>query len=68
MYGAFGKIEAVTSVEIDISDKDGRYTVKVNVGRIMQLTTEPVLGGENKTPIIYSNTRNKLHAIFNIFY
>ncbi len=64
VYGAFGKIEAVTYAKIDISDKDGRYSVKVNDGRIMQLTTEPILGGDNKTPIMHSNTSNKLNSVF----
>ncbi len=64
VYGAFGKIEAVTNAKIDISDKDGRYTVKVNDGRILHLTTEPILGGDNKTPIMHSNTSNKLNSVF----
>ncbi len=64
IYGAFGKLEAVTSAKIDISGKDGRYTVKVHNGRILHLTTEPVLGGDNKTPIKHSNTRNKLNSVF----
>ena len=64
IYGAFGKIEAVTNAKIDISDKGGRYSVKVNDGQIMQLTTEPILGGDNKTPLMHSNTSNKLNSVF----
>ncbi|MCP4270161.1 MAG: hypothetical protein GY777_32070 [Candidatus Brocadiaceae bacterium] len=48
VHGTFVKIEAVTITKIDSPDKDGRYTVKVNDGRIMQLTTKPISGGDNK--------------------
>jgi len=64
IYGAFGKIEAVTNAKIYITGIDGKYTVKVNDGRIMYLTTEPILGGDNKTPLMHSNTSNKLNSVF----
>ena len=64
VYGAFGTIEAITVTNIDVSGNEGRYTVKVNDGSIMHLETVPVLGGDNKTPIVHSNTRNKLNSVF----
>ncbi len=63
VHGTFGKMEAVTISKIDSHDKDGKYTVKVNDRRIMQLTTEPISGGDNKTPIMHSNTSNKLNSV-----
>jgi len=61
VYGAFGKIEAVKDAQIEISGKDGRYTVSVDGGKIMQLTTEPMLGGDKTTPIGISNIHDPLH-------
>jgi hypothetical protein len=61
VYGAFGKIEAVKDAKIEISGKDGRYTVSVDGGKIMQLTTEPILGGDKSTPIAISNIHDPLH-------
>lgn len=63
-YGGFGKLESASAGKIDIAGKDGKYTVKVNDGKIMQLTTEPVLGGDNKTPITHTNTKSNLSSVF----
>jgi hypothetical protein len=61
VYSPFGKIEAVKPAHIDLSGDAGKYTVSVDGGNIMQLTTEPVLGGDNRTPITYSNIHDPLH-------
>jgi hypothetical protein len=37
---------------------------KVNEGKIIELTTEPVIGGDNKNPVTYINTHSKLNPIF----
>jgi hypothetical protein len=55
-FSAFGKIEAVKNAKIELSGKGGKYTLSVDGGKIAQLTTEPVLGADQKTPFTYSNT------------
>jgi hypothetical protein len=61
VYTAFGKVEAVKPAKIDFSGDAGKYTIAVDGGNIMQLTTEPVLGGDNRTPLTYSNIHDPLH-------
>ncbi len=55
-YSGFGKIEAVKNASIDLAGQSGRYTLTVDGGKIMRLTTEPVLGGDKRTPIAHTNT------------
>jgi hypothetical protein len=62
--GHYGKIEKANSAKIEFSGKDGNYTVKVDGGKILQLTTEPILGGDNKTPVTHTNTKSKLTPVF----
>ena len=57
----FGKIEDVKDAKVDVEGKDGKYTLKVDDGKIMSLTTEPVLGGDGRTPLAYSNVHDTLH-------
>jgi hypothetical protein len=57
----FGPCKGVHDAKIDINGKDGAYTVKVDGGKIMTCTTEPVLGGDNKTPITHTNTKDALN-------
>ncbi|UJS16790.1 MAG: DUF1326 domain-containing protein [Candidatus Jettenia sp.] len=64
MFSTFGEIESTSSAHIDMSGMDGSYTVRVNDGKLMQLTTEPVLGGDNKTPITHTNIKNKFILVF----
>jgi hypothetical protein len=61
VYGPFGKIEAVKAARIEVTGEDGRYTVSVDGGRIAQLKTEPVLGGDGKTPVGHTNTKDPLN-------
>lgn len=58
---AFGKIEEVKAARVEISGQAGTYTLKVDGGKIMNLVTEPVLGGDGKTPLMYSNIHDSLH-------
>lgn len=60
-FSGFGKVEDVKDAKIDISGKEGKYTVSVDNGAIMNLQTEPVLGGDQKTPITHTNTQSKLN-------
>lgn len=54
--GAFGKIEEVKSAKIELTGADGKYTLQVDGGKIMSLSTEPVLGADGKKPFTYHNT------------
>jgi hypothetical protein len=56
LFGTIGKVVAVRKAKIDLSGKDGRHTVSINGGEIAQLSTEPVLGGDRKSPISHVNT------------
>lgn len=55
-FSGFGKIEAAEKASIDLAGQGGRYTLTVDRGKIMRLTTEPVLGGDKSTPITHTNT------------
>jgi hypothetical protein len=63
-YRAWGKVEASKDARIEIAGADGNYTVKVDDGKIMELKTEPVLGGDKKTPVKISNTKSALNPVF----
>lgn len=54
----FGPVKGVHEAKIEIAGKDGNYTLKVDGGKVMSCTTEPVLGGDKKTPIVHSNTHD----------
>jgi hypothetical protein len=51
----YGKIESVKNASIDFSGKEGRYKLSVEGGRVVEMTTEPVFGVDEKTPIVLSN-------------
>ena len=55
-WASEGKLEGVRNVKIDISGDAGKYTVRIDGGKIAQLTTEPILGGDKKTPVTHTNT------------
>ena len=55
-----GKVEAVKDARIEISGKDGSYTVKVDDGKIAQLTTQVVLGADGNTPLSHANLKTPL--------
>jgi hypothetical protein len=57
-FAKFGPIKEVKAARIEVSGADGNYTVTVDGGKIMKLETEPVLGGDGKTPIGYTNINN----------
>jgi hypothetical protein len=52
-----GKVEAVKHAKIEISGKDGSYTVKVDNGKIAQLTTVVILGADEKHPLSHVNLK-----------
>ncbi len=58
----WGKLEGVESAKIKISGKGGSYVCTVGDGSEMTLTTKPVLGGDKKTPMTYSNINSQMHS------
>jgi hypothetical protein len=55
-FKEFGKMEEVKTAKIEFTGSAGKYTVNVDGGKIMTFTTEPVLGGDKKTPFSLANT------------
>ncbi len=60
-FAGFGPIREVKAATIEVSGAAGRYTVTVDGGKIMKFETEPVLGGDGKTPVGYTNIRNAVN-------
>ena len=60
-FAGFGPIQSVKAAEIEVSSADGKYIVTVDGGKIMKFETEPVLGGDGKTPIGYTNIKNAVN-------
>lgn len=59
----FGPCKGVHSAKIEFTGQDGMHTVKVDGGRIMTCTTEPMMGGDKKTPISHHNTQDALNPV-----
>lgn len=57
-WAGFGPIKEVKAARIEISGADGKYRVTVDGGKIMRFETEPLLGGDGKTPVGYTNIKN----------
>src|SRR5207253_7644360 len=45
----FGPILGVHDAKIEITGRDGEYTLKVDGGKTISCTTRPALGGDHKT-------------------
>jgi hypothetical protein len=63
-FKSWGDIESVRDVKIEMGHKDGKYHLKVDGGTVIDLSSEPVLGGDGKNPLSYSNTRNLFSRTF----
>ncbi len=63
-FAAWGKMEAVKDAKIEIAGTYGAYTVTVDGGATMKYVTEPILGGDGRTALSYSNTYNPLTSVF----
>ncbi len=57
----FGPIREVKAAKIEVTGADGKYTGTVDGGKIMKFATEPVLGGDGKTPIGITNIKNAVN-------
>ncbi len=52
----FAPVEAVKEAKIEITGSSGAYTVTMDGGKIMKLTTEAVMGGDGKTALSHGNS------------
>jgi hypothetical protein len=59
----FGPVTLTKDADIKIDEKADKYTVSVDGGKTMQFETEPVMGGDEKTPITYSNVHDPVHPV-----
>ena len=60
-FAAFGPIKEVKAAKIEVSGADGKYIVTVDGGKIMKFEIQPVLGGDGKTPVGYTNIKNAVN-------
>jgi hypothetical protein len=60
----WGKLESVRDAKIEIARKDGAYAVKVDDGRILEYAISPVMGGDGRTPLLYTNTQSLISNTF----
>lgn len=54
-----GKVLFVRDAKISVTGSKGKYTVTVE--KAFTLKTEPILGGDGKSPISISNVKNPIH-------
>jgi hypothetical protein len=62
VFKGFGPLEGVRKAKISVTGSKGKYTCTADGGSLMALTTKPVIGGDKKTPLVYSNINNPLHS------
>lgn len=60
-FAAFGTIKAVRKAKVEITGTDGAYTLSVDGGKAIKCQTEPVFGGDKKSPIVHANTNSTLN-------
>ena len=64
LMSLYGTIESIQDAKIDLAGSDGNYTLSVNDGEEILLKTKPVLGGDKKTAVTYTNYPDPLlHTI-----
>ncbi len=59
-FADFGKVESVTKSTIEVNGTAGHYDLKVAGGKVAELSTEPVMGLDQKTPMSYHNVLNPM--------
>lgn len=58
---AFGPVVEVRDAAIVITGDSGAYTMSVDAGKVMTIKTQPMTGGDGKSPLMYSNIFDALH-------
>jgi hypothetical protein len=61
--GGFGKIEAVKNAKVAVWHKGNMDYATVDGGKIMDLKSQAVMGGDGKTPLMYSNIHDPIHPV-----
>lgn len=61
MLAGFGKIESAKPGKVAVSGGGGKYTLLVDGGKVIKMTTQPVLGGDKKTAVAITNYPNALN-------
>ncbi len=59
--GPFGKIEAVKSAKISLGHNGDMDWAKIDGGKVMDFKSKAIMGGDNKTPLTYSNIHDPVH-------
>jgi hypothetical protein len=63
-FASFGPITLTKDAEIKIEEKESKYTVSVDGGKVMKFETKPMMGGDGSTPMSHTNTHDKLNPTF----
>lgn len=63
-FVAFGPIQDVKDGKIELTKNGYSYAVAVDGGKTMSFQTEPVLGGDKKTPLVHDNVANPFMSSF----
>jgi hypothetical protein len=61
---AFGTVTLSKDASVKIEEKDDKYTVSVDDGKVLKFETKPMLGGDKKTAMTHTNTHDKLNPVF----
>lgn len=51
----FGKLQAVKRAPISLAGEKGRYRLAIDGGKVFEMKTEPVFGGDGRTPVKIDN-------------
>ncbi|MBS1707507.1 MAG: DUF1326 domain-containing protein [Armatimonadetes bacterium] len=57
----FGKIESTRNAKVSLTMKNGHYVGSIDGGKVCSFETTPTLGGDKKTPLVYSNVNDPFH-------
>jgi hypothetical protein len=60
IFGSYGAVESIRKAEIKLSGSNGKYLLKVDGAKVIDLKTEPVLGADGKTAVTYTNYPDSL--------
>lgn len=54
-FSGFGTVKSFEPAKIAVMGVNGSYTLSVNDGATAEVSVAPILGGDGKKPIVYSN-------------
>lgn len=59
----FGKIESVKHAKVAVWHKGSMDYATVDGGKVMNIKSQAVMGGDGKTPLMYSNLHDPIHPV-----